>query len=122
MREQDAQMSSIPSDMPSDREQELRQYVQANYGDSNISDTASTLPYFGQVRQSIKGLKNPATAYLLATIAAFVLYHLDRKYDIVCSMIFNYQHPKCREYDYAQYQRGFREKLHQEFDAYVPPE
>ena len=47
VRELDAQMSSIPSDMPSDREQELRRYVQANYGDPAISDTASTLPYYG---------------------------------------------------------------------------
>jgi len=74
------------------------------------------------VSQSIKGLKNPATAYLLATIVAFVLYHLDRKYDIVCSMIYKYQHPKCMNNDYAQYQRGYRDKLHREFDAYVPPE
>ncbi len=100
MREQDVQMSSIPSDLPSEREQELRRYVQTNYGEPTISDTASsTLPYYGKVGQSIKGLKNPATGYLLATIAAFVLYHLDRKYDIVCSMIFNYQHPKCIQYD-----------------------
>ena len=90
---EEPQMSSIGSGMvfPPEREREIRRYVEESYGGSN-------LPYCGVV-EKVKGLENPTSAYIIATIAAFVLYHLDRKYDLICSVFFHYRHPKCRDHD-----------------------
>ena len=109
------QMSSFGSGMvmPPEREREIRRYIEESYGESN-------LPYYGVVEKA-RGLENPTSAYIIATVAAFVLYHLDRKYDLVCSVFFHYRHPKCRDHDTRQYDRSYREKLHHDFEAYEAP-
>lgn len=80
-------MSSIGSFIPPEREKEIRQYIETRYGGS---ESVGDLPYYGAAKRVRGGVDNPVSAYIIATIAAFVLYHLDRKYDLVCSMVFNY--------------------------------
>ncbi len=49
-----------------------------------------------------------------------MLYQLDKRHNLVCSMIFGYSHLQCKDMNPKLYDEAYRKRLHKEFEAYEP--
>lgn len=78
------------------------------------------LPYYGAGVKGLSFMQIPFITYLFATVCAFVLYHLEQKYDLICGLWFHYRHPACQSFDPTRFEKAYRDKLHQDFEVYEP--
>jgi len=73
------------------------------------------MPYFGWFKTELGGqewLKNSYLTYIAATILGFIVYYLDKSHNLVCSMIFGYLNPYCKDLNPKLYEDAYRHKLH----------